>query len=147
MILFHDMILWDGIRRDLCDRLLGGRIEGLTDAFDGFDAEFCQRAHELFQRQLHTLCEGIDRTSRLRRFDRPLKVVDHRQQFFENLFIAELDLFSLVALSQPLVVVELSRQSQVFFVEGFAFVSLGIQGLLTLICAIQRAGRGFARTI
>ena len=94
------------------------RIKRLTCRRDGLNAEFAEDALQLLQREIYALDQTIrGGRAALRRLDRPFQIVDDRQQLLEDVLIAEPDLFPLIPLSKPLIVVELSRQSQVFIIE------------------------------
>ena len=93
------------------------RIKWLTRGRDGLNAEFAEDALQLLQSEIHALDQTIGGRAALRRLDRPFQIVDDRQQFLEEVLIAEPDLFPLIPLSKPLIVIDFSRQSQVFIIE------------------------------
>ena len=106
---------------------MAGWIKRLSNRWYGLDAELTQGTVQLFECQIDPLNQSITALAVLRRFDGSLQVVDHWQEFLDQLLVAESDLVPLVSLSQPLIVIEFRSQSKVFVVECFQFLFLSHQ--------------------
>ena len=106
---------------------MGAGVKVLACCFNCLHTEFGQDPEELLECQFHTLDERRIASIRPGRLDRPLHVIDNRQQFFEKLFIPESNLLTLVTLSQPFIVFKFGSQSEVFVIDRFTFFSLAGQ--------------------
>jgi hypothetical protein len=63
----------------------------------------------------------------LRGLDRPFQIVDDRQEFLQELLIAESDLIPEIPLSEPLVIVEFGGQPEILVVERLEPLVLGLR--------------------
>jgi hypothetical protein len=101
-----------------------GGIERLADRLNGFDMKSCQGSRQLFESKIHALDEDVGAPTVSGGRDGPFQIIDDRQEFLQQLFIPESDLITLVPLSQSLVVVKLSGESQILVVEFLVFFGL-----------------------
>ena len=90
---------------------MGGGIERFADRLHRYDMKSRQRCCQLLEREIDALDEDVGASPVFRGLNGPFKIIDDRQQFLQQLFIAESDLIALIALSQSLVVVKLSGES------------------------------------
>lgn len=107
-----------------------GWIERLSDRRDGFHAELRQDAPQLLERQIDTLDQDFGAAVVFCGLDRAFKVVDDRQQFLQELFVAESDLVSLIPLGEPLIILEFGCLPEILVVEGLNLLCLGSKSLL-----------------
>jgi len=115
--LFHDMLVRYLRRRHRSNRLMTGRVKALPHGRDGLDSELVQDVFQLLEREIDALNQSLCGLAVLRRPDGPFKIIDDRQEFLQQLLVAEPDLVPLVALGKPLVVVELGGKPEVFVVQ------------------------------
>jgi len=114
--LVDHMLLWNLLGRDGDDSLMRGGIKRLADRLDGRDMKSRQGSRQLLEGEIHALDEDVVAPTVSRGLDGPFQIIDDRQKFLEQLFIAESDQIALVPLSQALVVVKLSGESQILVV-------------------------------
>ena len=111
------MLLRNLLGRDRNDGLMCGGVEGSTDRLDGRDMKSCQGSRQLFKGKIHALHEDIAAPSFSCGLDGPFEIVDDRQEFFQQLLIAESDLIALVPLGQPFIVIEFSGEAEILVVQ------------------------------
>ena len=99
-----------------------GGIERLAGCLDGYDMKSRQGSGQLLEGEIHALNEDVAAPTVSRGLDGPFQIINDRQEFLEQLYIAEPDQIALVALSQALVVVKLSGESQILVEIGRAHV-------------------------
>ena len=106
------------------------RIKGLPDRWNRLDAEFAQGARQLLEREVDSLDQPVASAAAFGRLNRPFQIIDDGQEFLEQLLVPEFDLIPLVALGDPLVVIELSGQPEVAIVQQLEFFVFGIERLI-----------------
>ena len=116
MKLIHDMPFWNLLGRDGGDSLMLCGIERLTGCFNRTDVKSRQGSGQLLECKIHALDEDVAASPISRGRDGPFEIIDDRQKFLQQLFIAESDLVALVPLSQSLVVIELGGKAEIFIV-------------------------------
>jgi hypothetical protein len=131
--LVHYMQLRNLLGRDRGDSLMRGGIERLANRLNGVDMKSRQGSRQLLEGEIHALDEDVVAPTVLRGLDSPFQIIDDRQEFLEQLFIAESDLIALVPLSQALVVVKFSGESQILVVEFNGFFGLVRESPLKLL--------------
>jgi hypothetical protein len=118
------------------------RVERLANRLHGLYAELREGSRQLSQGQIHALDQRRTASVVARGLNRSFHVVDYRQQFLQQLLIAEFDLVPLIALCQPLIVFKLGSQPQVLLVEDLSFLCLRSEGILgssALLAVCRRA--------
>src|SRR6185295_3674830 len=131
--LIHDVSFWNLLGRDRGDSLMLCGIERLASGLNGNDVKSHQGSRQLLECKIHALDEDVAASSISRGRDSPFEIIDDRQEFLQQLFIAESDLVALVTLSQSLIVIELGGEAEIFIVQGFHFISLCHESLLKLL--------------
>lgn len=121
LILFHNMLIRDLRRRHGSDRLMTGRVKALPHGRDGLDSELAQHTFQLLEREIDALNQSLCGLAVLRRLDGPFKIIDDWQEFLQQLLVAEPDLVPLIALSKPLIIVELGGKPEVLIVQRLQF--------------------------
>ena len=116
MKLIHDVPLWNLLGCDGGDSLMLCGIERLAGCLNGNDVKSRQGSRQLLECQIHALDEDVAASPISRGLDGPFEIIDDRQEFLQQLFIAESDLVALVPLSQSLVVIELGGKAEIFIV-------------------------------
>ena len=79
---------------------MGGRIERLTHRRDGLDAELARAPVQLLEGEINALDQSLARLPVMCGLDGPFQIVDDRQEFLQELLIAESDLIPLIPLGQ-----------------------------------------------
>ena len=74
------------------------RVKRLPHRWNGLDAELSEHVMQLLQREIDAFDQTFSGLALLCRFDRPLKIIDDRQQFLEESLVAEPDLVPLIPL-------------------------------------------------
>jgi len=114
--LIHDVSFWNLLGRDRGDSLMLCGIERLAGCLNGNDVKSRQGSRQLLECQIHALDEDVAASPISRGLDGPFEIIDDRQEFLQQLFIAESDLVALVPLSQSLIVIELGGEAEIFIV-------------------------------
>ena len=141
--LIDDMSLWNLLGRDGGDRLMLCGIERLTGCLNRNDVKSRQGSGQLLECKIHALDEDIAASPVSRGRDGAFEIIDDRQKFLQQLFIAESDLIALVPLSQSLIVIELGGEAEIFIVQALHLISLCRESLLKLLdLAVFLCSRG-----
>src|SRR5688572_2237311 len=96
-----------------------GRVKALPHGRDCLDSELAQHTFQLLEREIDALNQSLCGLAVLRRLDGPFKIIDDWQEFLQQLLVAEPDLVPLIALSKPLIIVELGGKPEVLVVQRF----------------------------
>jgi len=131
--LIHDMPFRNLLGRDGGDSLMLCGIERLAGCLHGNDVKSRQGSRQLLECKIHALDEDVAASSISRGLDGPFEIIDDRQKFLQQLFIAESDLVALVPLTQSLIVIELGGEAEIFIVQVLHFISLCRESLLKLL--------------
>src|SRR5262245_14005239 len=94
--------------------------------------EFRQGSRQLFEREVYALNEALAVPTVPGGLDGPLEIIDDRQEFLDQLFIAESNEIALVPLIQSLIVIELGSEPEILVIQPFDLVSLCGKSLLKL---------------
>jgi hypothetical protein len=141
--LIHDMPFWNLLGRDGGDSLMLCGIERLAGCLNWNDVKSRQGSRQLLECEIHALDEDIAASSISRGRDGPFEIIDDRQEFLQQLFIAESDLVALVPLTQSLIVIELGGEAEIFIAQALHLISLCRKSLLKLLdLAVFLCSRG-----
>src|SRR5262245_63946235 len=95
--------------------------------------EFRQGSRQLFEREVHALNKTLAVSTVPGGLDGPLEIIDDRQEFLDQLFIAESNEIALVPLIQSLIVIELGSEPEILVIQPLDLVSLCGESLLKLL--------------